>query len=260
MIKSSLIELEKQKKLNEEKLEKEYEDNLGIYKVWTVPQKDKYIYYKKEENKRTYIKQSELPKASVIVQNEYLHRLEKVIKKQEKLIDNFLESYCSDCETEALNKMSEGKRFLVKRISDTDEQFIAKWTEKHSGMQNGYPQKGTFKTQQGEMVRSKSEKIIADLLYQKGIPYQYEPELMLGNRRVYPDFVVLNLKERKTIYWEHLGRGDDEEYASTNLYKIHQYETNGYLQGDNLIVTREFRDMPLNIELIMKKLELYDLI
>ncbi|MEE3440399.1 MAG: hypothetical protein VZR07_10670, partial [Ruminococcus sp.] len=51
-----------------------------------------------------------------------------------------------------------------------------------------------FETQRGEIVRSKSEVIIADALYYANIPYHYEKPIKVGDRVIYPDFTVLNVK------------------------------------------------------------------
>ncbi|SFH72967.1 hypothetical protein SAMN04487830_106120 [Pseudobutyrivibrio sp. OR37] len=74
------------------------------------------------------------------------------------------------------------------------------------------------------MVRSKSEKIIADALEKYNVPYQYEPMLELGYNTIYPDFVVLNLRTRKTVYWEHLGLVSDIEYSTAFYYEQRGYE------------------------------------
>lgn len=115
-------------------------------------------------------------------------------------------------------------------------------------MQNYYTSRGGF-------VRSKSEKIIADALEKYNIPYQYEPVLELGYNTVYPDFVVLNVRTRKTIYWEHLGIVSDMEYATKNFIKIQNYEKNGYLLGKDLIITMESSDIPMNIKLVEQKIK-----
>lgn len=51
-------------------------------------------------------------------------------------------------------------------------------------------------TNRGERVRSKSEKIIADCFFRKGIPYKYECPLYLkGLGIIYPDFTILSKKQ-----------------------------------------------------------------
>ena len=79
--------------------------------------------------------------------------------------------------------------------------------------------KGTFyedrlihKTSRGEMVRSKSELIIADKLNAAGIDYQYELELKIGESIRYPDFTFEDSDAGLTYYWEHCGMLNDPEY------------------------------------------------
>ena len=64
------------------------------------------------------------------------------------------------------------------------------------------------------MVRSKSEVIIADILYKLGIPYVYEKKLKTREGAVYPDFTVRHPYEGNTYYLEHAGMLDKADYAA----------------------------------------------
>ena len=115
-----------------------------------------------------------------------------------------------------------------------------------------------IRTERGEEVRSKSEMIIADLLYQLHIPYKYEcPVRLQGLGVVHPDFTILNMRTRKEILWEHCGRMDDPDY----LYKAYErqaaYTKNGYFQGKNIIYTFETDKMPLNSRMVRSYIEEY---
>ena len=102
-------------------------------------------------------------------------------------------------------------------------------------------------TEKGELVRSKSEKIIADKLFMMNIPYHYEKPLMLaGYGYVHPDFTVLNRKTRKEYYWEHFGMMDDAGYVEKAVQKIETYERNLFFTGEQLLLTYETRLHPLN--------------
>lgn len=102
-------------------------------------------------------------------------------------------------------------------------------------------------TEKGELVRSKSEKIIADKLFMMNIPYRYEKPLMLaGYGYVHPDFTVLNRKTRKEYYWEHFGMMDDAGYVEKAVQKIETYERNLFFTGEQLLLTYETRLHPLN--------------
>jgi len=107
----------------------------------------------------------------------------------------------------------------------------------------------------GERVRSKSEKMIADKLFQLGIPYKYEAPLILEPiGRVYPDFTILNKASRKEIYWEHLGMMDNPEYAEKAVRKINTYESNGKLLGRDVILTFETMRYPLDMRRVEEML------
>ena len=87
------------------------------------------------------------------------------------------------------------------------------------------------------------------------MPYKYECPIYTRELGViHPDFTALNVKRRKQIYWEHLGKMDDEGYARDNIYRINVYEKNGIFVGENLIVTWETSTMPLDIKLMEDKI------
>ena len=68
-------------------------------------------------------------------------------------------------------------------------------------------------TEQGDLVRSKSELVIADKLHSRGVEYAYEQPLVLSNGRTrYPDFTIADHARGVTFYWEHLGMLDDPGY------------------------------------------------
>ena len=50
---------------------------------------------------------------------------------------------------------------------------------------------------------------------------------------------------------------DDPEYANKNIKKISLYEQNGYHAGDNMILTFESSQVPLNSNIIKDKIEQY---
>ena len=71
------------------------------------------------------------------------------------------------------------------------------------------------RTERGELVRSKSELVIADKLHARGIDYAYEQPLVLSNGRTrYPDFTIADHARGVTFYWEHLGMLHDPGYKA----------------------------------------------
>jgi hypothetical protein len=88
------------------------------------------------------------------------------------------------------------------------------------------------RTDRGELVRSKSELLIANLLHQLGASYDYEaPFTGSDGRTVRPDFtIVSDLGE--TVIWEHLGMLADPRYAAKWELKKDWYARNGFLPAD----------------------------
>ena len=64
-----------------------------------------------------------------------------------------------------------------------------------------------------DMVRSKSEVIIANMLHERGIGFEYEKPLIASDGTMYlPDFTLKMFGDE--YFWEHVGRLDLPEYAA----------------------------------------------
>lgn len=102
------------------------------------------------------------------------------------------------------------------------------------------------RTRRGELVRSKSEVIVADRLADCGIEYFYEKALTLAGETRFPDFTIEDDESGITYYWEHCGMLHDLDYrarweAKLRWYKRHAilpYQDGGGERG-TLIVTRD---------------------
>ena len=101
-------------------------------------------------------------------------------------------------------------------------------------------------TERGELVRSKSEVIIADHLHRRRIDYRYEAPLKLGEDLRIPDFTFDDDDAGITYYWEHCGMMFDPNYAAGWKEKQDLYRAHGILPhqeggGPNgtLIVTHD---------------------
>ena len=90
------------------------------------------------------------------------------------------------------------------------------------------------RTERGELVRSKSELVIADKLHARGIDYAYEERLVLPNgRERYPDFTIEDPASGTTFYWEHLGMLADPGYRSRWEFKREEYIDAGILPHED---------------------------
>jgi len=94
------------------------------------------------------------------------------------------------------------------------------------------------KTLKGELVRSKSEVIIANMLYESEIPYEYEKELSLGEDGIrIPDFTIDDAESGRLFYWEHCGMMSDRHYRQRWEEKKSLYAKHGIVEGENLIIS-----------------------
>ena len=141
-----------------------------------------------------------------------------------------------------------------------DDVCIRDWRKKKDSQNNAFREKLVHKTKSGIKVRSKSEILIADTLYDLGIEFKYEVRLKFMRETVYPDFEILHPKTYKLIWWEHLGMIDDPEYICKNMEKIIEYGRVGVFPGKTLIITYETKEKPLTYEMINQRLVEYNLI
>jgi hypothetical protein len=103
-----------------------------------------------------------------------------------------------------------------------------------------YAEHLVHRTVRRELVRSKSEVIIANLLHAAGVDYTYERELSgtaaLGT--VHPDFTVVD-PAGDVLVWEHLGMLDRDDYRTSWERRSAWYAANGYEEGVNLFTSEE---------------------
>jgi hypothetical protein len=96
------------------------------------------------------------------------------------------------------------------------------------------------RTEKGHLVRSKSELVIANMLYQNEIEYEYERvcEGTTEPGRLRPDFSFVT-PDGDLIVWEHLGMLDRPDYKRGWEWKRHWYECNGYVESKTLFTSTE---------------------
>ncbi len=205
-----------------------------------------------------YIPVSNRDLAVKLAQKEYEQKMLKSVNEEIKVLLHLIEHYPACRPEDVMSKVAEPKRGLIRPFHLSEEEFVERWKSVEYISNPFYESRDNLMTEQGEIVKSKSELIIANLLFQAGVPYRYEFPLSLGRQgTVYPDFMILNKRLRKEILWEHLGMMDIPEYAEKAVRKITAYEENGYFPGENLILTMETKDQPLDVRLVKKMIRKY---
>ena len=148
-------------------------------------------------------------------------------------------------------------------IQEDIQQKIADWISEDYEKSQKYPAFLKFKSLKGDLVRSKSECMIADALMTKGIPYRYECRnifYMNGDYHslvIYPDFTIMHPGTGELFIWEHFGLSDDMDYLLKCIQKIQVYIANGFIPMKNLILTFETREQPLDSSTIYSIISQY---
>ncbi len=237
------------------RLEKAPEGRLRLSKSHNHVQ----YYWCVDDNKSgDYISKERGALAQQLAQKSYDERILHLAEKRCFQINKLVKDYTDDeIESIYINEHPERQK-LIEPAEPTWEQRISKWiTTEYVGkeFQEDTP---VILTERGERVRSKSEKIMADYFYRKGIQYKYECPLYLkGMGVVYPDFTFLSKKTGWEVYWEHNGKCDDTFYARNMVRKIYAYENNGIFQGERLILTYETEQTILNTDKIEQLVNKY---
>ena len=136
-------------------------------------------------------------------------------------------------------------RSLLKYSSDIHSVLAKRCTDlfcppKYIKITEGwYEEAKIHKTIRGEMVRSKSEVIIANELYNAGLDYSYENDnnfIEINGKKLLPDFVIIH--KNKKYYWEHLGMLNKAKYRKDWAEKEALY------LSDKSIILKTTQDQP----------------
>lgn len=200
---------------------------------------------------RQYISNRDQSLIRQLAQHPYDLRVLHVLRKQLHGIQLLLKTYDDHAIDHIYERLSTDRRELIQPVRYPASEMIRQWLATTQGEQNPYPNNTDFFTFNKEHVRSKSELILADTFARFHIPYRYEAPLRFRDGSIrYPDFSLWNRRSGKLYYWEHLGKMDDTEYCKKQLIKFDEYEKNGIFPGEQLIITHETRDRPLNLQIV----------
>ena len=251
------------------------------------------FFYRTKDGKQVYLNHTNEKLIRKLASDYYERKMKAIALREKKQIDSCIAILEKDKEISDVDNTS---KLIPEAVMEyavlselTAEGYARKWQnsnnvvkKRRSHKQDDYHK---YKTLRGEYVGSKSEVIIADRLFVKGIPYHYEiaftPEAIIDKSRpvidetgrllgyeaigfgpdspdtLHPDFYVLNKRTRKAYYWEHLGKMDDPEYCRKNFNRFMRILDAGYVIGEDLLVTHEDSKNPLMTESIDRIIERY---
>ena len=218
-----------------------------------------------EEFKTTDKELSTLPSGRLVKRGKFYTHVDK--SKEVGITNNhdFIQLLCRKKFLQIRKQLLKNNIALMKHPTSklditTDEEIIRSLPAAYQGLPDSYflthssvkewvatpYKKNTYKEEElsltsnnGVALRSKSEVFIANQLEDLDIPYRYEAEIKLGNKIIYPDFIVINPETGEKYLWEHYGMLHKEEYVERMYTKMKLYRDAGYCHFENIIFTFE---------------------
>lgn len=224
---------------------------VGSLNIVNKKNQTQYFHVRYENKKKIskYIPKEDINFAKKLAQKSYLKKVGVYITKVLNMTSNLNIILVDNEIFNIYDRLSDYRKSLVTPIKLSFEQKLNEWNLQTYEPNNYKDENLIILTKKGEKVRSKTEKIIADTLTDKGIPYKYEKPIYLeGKGIVYPDFALFSPHTHKESLWEHCGMMDDPVYCEKVLKKLRCYRENGYYIGENLIVTFESKNHIIDVK------------
>ena len=193
----------------------------------------------KHASERIYLRKQNRPFAMLLAKKKYLKRMKRDKENELKCANYYIRHRSSQRHLELLSPDSPYSELLL-------DKELLDWENAEYPKSEEYPEDLTVKAPKGEFVRSKSEAMIAQVLYDNHIPYRYENIHIIDGQEIATDFTILHPKTRKIMLWEHFGKVDDHKYRCNMLRKLNHYFRDGYLPDRDIIFTFEDSKTPLN--------------
>ena len=211
----------------------------------------KWYYREKPNAKEKYIAKDERELAEKFAQKKYLEILKGDLEHERKAMNFYLRHHklrpwkSDDFLTESPEYRELLRPFLKPKSQELDE-----WANAPFESNPNYPEQLKYKMPNGKYARSKSEALIAMILFNNRIPFRYECALKVGDITIYPDFTIRHPKTGKYYYFEHFGMIDVYSYRQKALNKLDTLIPYGIIPTVNLITTFETQEHPLDIEYV----------
>ncbi len=153
---------------------------------------------------------------------------------------------CPRVPAEFFHPQSPYRPFLISHL-EKEYGWIIKWYLADFKKNPDHPENLKFPVKLGYKVRSKSEVLGADRLFEEGILFHYEELILMSGEEAYPDYYI-PITVTDIYAWEHCGAMDKEGYFHRTRGKILTYLDHHWFPGINMITTYETRQFPLTEE------------
>lgn len=221
-----------------------------------INERGKIVYYHDAciDGRRRRTSLNKQPKMlALLARKKYLETEAAILENNRQLLWKAVNGFYDATPEQILKQLPEKYRKLPKSLffqtaeKGEDE---ADWWKNEPYRQSDYkPERKTHLTSRGLTVRSKSEVLIAEKLYEYQVPFRYEQVLTIGKYDLSPDF-TLKSRSEELFYWEHCGLPGNKEYMQHHKWKLEVYESVGIVPWKNLIVTYDDPDGYINLAII----------
>ena len=205
----------------------------------------------------TYLRKDSAELVTLAKREYSVRRLEDA-KKELHLVDKYLQILVQEPTADRYLRTHEGIASIIAPLLKSDDSKIQEWLDAEY-QRNPYNPDGLIYPTilPGLKTRSKSESDILGRLVHYKVPFHYEEGVVANGRMLYPDITCMSVSTKKIYYWEHLGSMDNIKYAQANFSKIPELYNAGLTPWQNLIITTETSDSPLDINFVDYLIEYY---
>lgn len=219
----------------QEAIKKEYQQQLKTLPEGrlTLSRIGNGIYYSEvEKGRKTYLGTGSHARVKALQQRRFMEKTIQHIDKNLKVMHTYIQEYEPIDHATILQELPKAYIGEAEWSMNGDS-----WESEPYDKNERYPEGLIHQTLKGEMVRSKSEALLANLLYNKGIPYRYEENLVFPEGTVAPDFKIAVRSEGRFKLLEHCGLIGSEKYARSFTWKLQVYIRNGYMPWKDVFFT-----------------------
>ena len=150
----------------------------------------------KNDTRGKYIQKKDMALIKALAQKDYSQKLISSINTEERILADIIQKMqpLLDEEEKNANKrkryinpdmlyssMNKDRQKLISPLLISNSEYACFWENTVYKNNEFKLEEKVYPTNRGEMVRSKSEVLLANMYYELGIPYRYEAELKLKN-------------------------------------------------------------------------------
>lgn len=201
-----------------------------------------YCAYNKKDNSQKYLGKGNISEVARIKEHRHLKMAGRICENNLKAMEYASKRMKRTDSTSVRAMLPETYRGEGYLSSAHVNPKATEWKVKSEAVKSGFkiykPEELIIKTDDGSMVRSKSEAMIYNYLLSAGVCFVYELPIRFATGLLVPDFTLLSETDYESeLLIEHQGMMGERYYRERFAEKVYKYLQNGYIQGLNIFYT-----------------------